>query len=465
MKTDRILAGLFFLVIVVIAIYTYPEQAAAVLTLAICSALAVVAIHHLTDESVFLQRVFIIGLLLRVVIGLVIHIFDLREFFGGDANTYHDLGTRLHQIWFEDISFTNDPWSQRALSVSNPGWGMHYLVGIVYAVTGPNILAAQFFCAVIGAATAPMLYGCALKVFNNRSVAKWSALFVAVFPACVIWSSQLLKDGLIIFLLILVMTMVLKLQEKFDYLSLTILILALFGIIALRFYIFYVAAVAVVGSFVIGSSKSQQTIIKRLAACLLIGAGLAYLGGLQSVTENFERYGNLKQLQRGREWSARVSGSGYGEETDISTTEGAVAALPVGFTYLMFAPFPWQATNLRQAIAVPETLLWWASMPLLVIGFIYTLKHRLRNAIAIILFTVLLTLAYSITQSNVGTAYRMRTQIQVFLFMFIAVGWQLRKEKKEIEKHQATLRKKQLEEHIKRTQRKHEDHESESDDK
>ena len=52
-----------------------------------------------------------------------------------------------------------------------------------------------------------------------------------------------------------------------------------------------------------------------------------------------------------------------------------------------------------------------------------------------------------------------------FLFMFIAVGWQLRKEKKEIEKHQATLRKKQLEEHIKRTQRKHEDHESESDDK
>jgi 4-amino-4-deoxy-L-arabinose transferase-like glycosyltransferase len=299
-----------------------------------------------------------------------------------------------------------------------------------------------------------MLYGCALKVFNNRSVAKWSALFVAVFPACVIWSSQLLKDGLIIFLLILVMTMVLKLQEKFGYLALTILILALFGIIALRFYIFYVAAVAVVGSFVIGSSKSQQTIIKRLAACLLIGAGLAYLGGLQSVSENFERYGNLKQLQRGREWSARVSGSGYGEETDISTTEGAVAALPVGFTYLMFAPFPWQATNLRQAIAVPETFLWWASMPLLVMGFIYTLKHRLRNAIAIILFTVLLTLAYSITQSNVGTAYRMRTQIQVFLFMFIAVGWQLRKEKKEIERHQATLRKKQLEEHIRKTQNK-----------
>lgn len=446
---DRFLAGLVFFVILVVSIYTYPEQASAVLMIIVTSAIAIVLINQLTEESVFLQRIFIIGLLLRIVIGLIIHIFDLREFFGGDANTYHNLASRLHSVWFDGI-FTNDAWSQRALSMSIPGWGMHWLVGIIYSITGPNILAAQFFCAVVGAGSAPMLYGCALKIFGNRNVAKISALFVAVFPACVIWSSQLLKDGLIIFLLILVMTMVLKLQEKFDYLSVLILILALFGIISLRFYIFYVVAVAVVGSFVIGSSKNQQTIVKRLAACLLIGAGLAYLGGIQTVSENLEQFGDLKRIQKGREWSSRVSGSGYGEDTDISTTGGAIAALPVGFSYLMFAPFPWQATNVRQAIAIPETLLWWASMPLLVIGFIYTLKHRLRNAIAIILFTILLTLALSLTQSNVGTAYRMRTQIQVFLFMFIAVGWQLRKEKKEIEKIESAKRKKRLEDHIQR---------------
>jgi hypothetical protein len=43
----------------------------------------------------------------------------------------------------------------------------------------------------------------------------------------------------------------------------------------------------------------------------------------------------------------------------------------------------------------------------------------------------MLTLAYSIFQGNVGTAYRQRTQIQVFFFMFIAVGWVLWKEKRE----------------------------------
>jgi len=34
----------------------------------------------------------------------------------------------------------------------------------------------------------------------------------------------------------------------------------------------------------------------------------------------------------------------------------------------------------------------------------------------------------------VGTAYRQRTQIQVFLFMFIAVGWTLFQERREDKK-------------------------------
>jgi hypothetical protein len=43
----------------------------------------------------------------------------------------------------------------------------------------------------------------------------------------------------------------------------------------------------------------------------------------------------------------------------------------------------------------------------------------------------MLTLAYSMFQGNVGTAYRQRTQIQVFLFMFIGVGFVVAKEKRE----------------------------------
>jgi hypothetical protein len=100
----------------------------------------------------------------------------------------------------------------------------------------------------------------------------------------------------------------------------------------------------------------------------------------------------------------------------------------------MFAPFPWEMASLRQSITLPEVLVWWAMIPLMVYGLWWTVRHRLRTAFPILIFTLMLTLAYSIFQGNVGTAYRQRTQIQVFLFMFVGVGWQIWREHKEDKK-------------------------------
>ncbi len=43
----------------------------------------------------------------------------------------------------------------------------------------------------------------------------------------------------------------------------------------------------------------------------------------------------------------------------------------------------------------------------------------------------MLTLAYSVFQGNVGTAYRQRAQIVVFYFIFVAVGYVLLRERAE----------------------------------
>ena len=75
--------------------------------------------------------------------------------------------------------------------------------------------------------------------------------------------------------------------------------------------------------------------------------------------------------------------------------------------------------------------MWWAMIPLMIGGIMYALRNRLRNAFPILFFSVMLTLAYSMFQGNVGTAYRQRTQIQVFLFIFIAVGWTISQERRE----------------------------------
>jgi len=48
----------------------------------------------------------------------------------------------------------------------------------------------------------------------------------------------------------------------------------------------------------------------------------------------------------------------------------------------------------------------------------------------ILIFTVMLTFAYSVFQGNVGTAYRQRAQLLVLLHL-LAVGFVLIKEKRE----------------------------------
>lgn len=422
----------------------FPEGAASILVVLFFSSIAILVFRKFTSEKEFLTTIFLGALVVRLAFGVFVHVFEYRDFFGGDAITYDFNGWRLVEYWTGQIA-SDDLAAQRAWSTAGPGWGMNYLVGILYYILGKNIFAAQSFCAVFGAATAPMVYFCSVKMFNNKRAAKTAAIAIAFFPSFIIWSSQLMKDGLIIFLLVLAMTMVLQLQEKFNYVALLLLIFSMFGIFSLRFYIFYMVAIAVAGSFIIGLTSSIQSIIRRSLVLVLMGLGFTYLGVIRNASDDFERYGNLERVQSSRLDLQQSAESGYGADVDVSTTEGAISALPIGFTYLMFAPFPWEVSNFRQAITLPEVLLWWAMIPLMIAGLIYAVRHRLRSSIPILIFSLMLTLAYSIFQGNVGTAYRQRTQIQVFLFIFIAVGWALYRENKENKQLVIEAKRKQIE--------------------
>lgn len=410
-------------------ILVFPNGITALFLAAVLSAGLLFVFRRFTDEKEFVTNVFLVAVAARLAFGLMVQVYDLRGFFGGDANTYDEFGTRIVDFWSGRVP-SNDLVLQWATSTGNSGWGMNYVVAVLYAIFGRNIFLAQSVCGVIGAATAPMVYFCSRNIFKNIRVAKFSAAAVAVFPAFIIWSGQLLKDGLIVFLLVLTMTMVLQLQQKFNYAAVVLLVLSLFGIMSLRFYIFYMLALAVVGSFLVGVSNSAQSIVRRTAALVVIGLGLTYFGVMRTASVDYERYGSLQRIQASRLNLATAAESGFGEDVDVSTTSGALTAIPLGLAYLMLAPFPWQVANFRQAITLPEVFLWWALIPLLAYGFWYTVRHKLRTAFPIVIFSLMLTLAYSIYQGNVGTAYRQRTQIQVFLFMFIAVGWALYKERK-----------------------------------
>jgi hypothetical protein len=412
-------------------IFMVPGQAPG--ALAVCAAVALPTIIILArrgPEGTFLLRLFIIGLLLRLLVGAVINVGHFEDFFGGDAHTYDNFGVFVNAAWHGDsyrtIAF------QRYMRAGVGAWGMLYLVASVYELIGRNMLAIQFINAAVGAATPAVIYYIAQNLFNNVRVSRLAALLTCFFPSLVLWSSQALKDGIIVLALALSILATLRLVERISVRYVVVLTACLLALLSLRFYIFYMMTAAVAGAFVIGMrSVGAKSFVGRFLAIAVIGLFFTWFGVLRSASTQFERYGNLEAVQRSRLDASRRADSGFGKDEDVRTTEGALSAIPMGILYLIFAPFPWQLASLRQSLALPEMIVWWLSFPLLVLGFWFAIKHRLREVSPILLFTTMLTLVYSLFQGNVGTAYRQRSQLLVFYFIFVAVGAVLLKERSE----------------------------------
>jgi hypothetical protein len=414
-----------------IVIIAPADGAAATIVALPAAAIAAWLIYLPKIDRIFLLRLFVAGLLVRIAIGTMIFVFHQQTFFGGDALTFDFFGNALLKTWEGDKSYQ---WLVDLFTGGggSSGWGMLYMVAVIYKIIGQNMLATQYVNSVLGAATAPLAYMISLEIFPNKRVARVCGLLTAFFPSLVLWTSQGMKDGPIIFLLTLSMLATLKLGTRFSFKYLAALALALCGLVTLRFYVFYIILLSITVAFVMGRHRlTAQSFARQFIIMLVIGSALAFFGVSRLASQQFDTYGTLQQMQVMRSDAASSAQSGFGQDIDVSTPTGALAAIPVGLTYLILAPFPWQLTSVRQMITLPEMVIWWASLPLLVLGLWFTIKHRLREVTPILIFTSLLTLSYSILQGNVGTAYRQRAQLLVFYFVFVAVGFALVKEKRE----------------------------------
>ena len=414
----------------------------ALMICALASLPALFVLVRAGEERLFLLRLFVLAVAVRIVLATIINLGGMEEFFGGDATTYDLFGKSLLQSWHGDAYH-----SARYAGFIKSGagaWGMLYVVAGVYQLIGDNRFAIQLLNAAVGSSTAVVVYYTAQSLFNNVRVSRVAAVLVAFFPSLILWSSQALKDGLIILALALAILATLRLMEKITVGYVLVLTGCLLGLLSLRFYIFYMMVAAVAGSFILGmKTLNAQSFIQRFVAIAVMGLAFTWFGVLRYAGTQFERYANLRAIQMSRIDQANA-GSGFGKDVDVGTTEGALTAIPIGLMYLLFAPFPWDMATLRQSITLPEMVLWWSAFPLLVLGLYFALRHRLRQVAPIVIFTTMLTLAYSVFQGNVGTAYRQRSQLLVFYFIFVAVGAVLLKERAEDKRRQQLQAKQEL---------------------
>ncbi len=335
--------------------------------------------------------------------------------FWGDSQTYDFFGAAVAEGWSQGVWAHS--WSQTLEGGVNRGF--IYFVGALYFVFGRNVLLVQLLNGIIGALTPVVIFEIGLILYDRR-VATTAMLLTAFFPQMIFWSAALYKDPMVMLCIAANILAVFKLRRGLSALWIAIYLASAGALVWLRFYIFYATAAATAAGMFL---RDRRGVASALASQLALVVGVIALLFATPVGREVlqqSHFFDLELLQSSRMDLARA-GSGFAARADVSTFAGVVSVLPVGVLYLLFAPFPWTVTGLRQALALPDIILWYALVPFLVMGIVSAGK-RLRQTMPIFVFTTALTLAYGAFLGNAGTAYRQRTQIMMFYFLFIADG-------------------------------------------
>jgi hypothetical protein len=358
----------------------------------------------------------------RAIAAIVIHLFAAPGLFAPDEQTYDFRGELLAKYWRGEIPV--DP----AGDFRGEGRGYYYIVAALYFPFGQLPLLPKLLNAWIGSRAVLELFRLTRLLGGSDIAALRAAKFMAFFPSMILWSSLLVRDVWVQWLLVRLAREMAELKGRLIPSRILTAGMLIWGLTLFRSYLLYAAVGPFILSFVVGRSKD---IVRNLLLGASLALGLAYVGAQGAGGEGVRTL-DLVELQRLRSWSssAVAADSGFAADADISTVGGAVTFLPIGLAYFFFAPFPWQIGSIRQSLAIPETLYFYSLVPGIIAGILYLFRRRLADSVGVLLVTMTVTFGYAIGQGNVGTLYRHKAQVIGFYYAFAAIGMENRRRRR-----------------------------------
>jgi hypothetical protein len=352
-----------------------------------------------------------------------------------DARFYEEMGYEVAQDWLSGKRVDFDTLPQGVQTA----WLLVTAIAAFYFVMG-GVRALPVLLVAYSAVTALVpvyVYRFARELQAPEGVARRAGWLVALSPAFVFWSGSLYKEGLTLLLLSVAAYHTLRLQSGWRGRSVSTLALCVVALWGVRFYLAILLALAVALSLLWGrmpgAGRSRGVpVFVRQAAVMSVFAVVIISVALTVRTEHVlleSDEGVLVNLDVRRAGSAREATSGYLQEASVATPGEALQYFPVGFLYFLTVPFPWQLGAFRQNLIVPENAFWLGLYPLVVIGIRRALKSNRPGSVFLLLMTAGMCVIYALLAANIGTAYRMRSQVWLFWAPFAAWGWEVWRER------------------------------------
>ena len=236
----------------------------------------------------------------------------------------------------------------------------------------------------------------------------------------VLWSILNIRDALVTLCTVLIVLYGMRLSKRFQLSHLWIFAAAVLGLSLIRDYM----AFLVVLGLAIGSVAALRTerVVGTLLFGTLVAVALTYFADQVGLFSGIRPEGLLETAQGLRSGLQRGATSAFGVGAETRTVGAALQYIPIGGSYLLFAPFPWDIVTTLQAAAMPETLLWYPLFLLSILGFRISLRNRRTTALVPLSVLLVVVSSYALVEGNFGTAYRHRAQIMPLFFVFSGVG-------------------------------------------
>lgn len=362
---------------------------------------------------------FLFALTISLFIGFAIHLFSHYAGFSGfyplasgaDDTLYDSCGIQMMLLGKIETA---------------PSW-YPYIVGFIYMVMGKNIgfVFGKILNVIFRAFTvflAVKMVGelsedCNIKEMKRRI--NFTGFLTSLYPAHLFYSTQLLKDSIIILLIMCSLYYALKSLRNKKYIK-NYIILFIFLVVLSKFRIYATLAiiVAYIGYLIFLNSFDKKFILPLLALIIFIGLGLAAAGfGFMGI--NFLRYWNPDTISAFRESTYSIGGAAAGIQIDFTSPIKFLLTYSYSLITVIFGPLPWQFRSATHLIALPEAIILWCSIPIIIRQLTCLKKNRPENLLLVFCFCLAGIVA--LFSDNIGANTRLRMGVIIPLIVYMSL--------------------------------------------
>ncbi|MBI2372487.1 MAG: hypothetical protein HYV07_00675 [Deltaproteobacteria bacterium] len=350
------------------------------------------------------------AIVVRLIVGIFLNLTELATSLAPDSIGYYWYGRAIAGAWKYGRV---DP---AAMAGYQPLSFYQNLNGVAaYFVGEATPLVLSGLNAFVGTFAAWLVSRLALEMYGPIA-ARRAFMLTAFFPSMILWTSLNLRES---WAFVAVMGSVLslyRLRARFSAKDLFYFALCMGFLPFIRTYMLALVAAGVIASFLVVSVRQLPYAIVTLivVALMLRSASSAF-----DLDTKLDPYRQLEKMQSMKEGLSSGS-SGYHEDVDISSPGAALLYLPLGSIYFLFSPFPWTVEKPRQALASLEATIWFFFFLGACREILRSIRTRFSHVVLPLMVTLVVTAAYSLVEGNEGTAYRHRSMVLIFYFVFAA---------------------------------------------